>query len=71
MLPNVPPAPMFNVEPSVPARVKLLDTMNVLDVVPPAIWNPVALAVRVKPLTEVGVIAPNPIVKAGVVVAVA
>jgi hypothetical protein len=41
-------------------------TVNVLDVVPPAIVNPSAAEVRVKPLTLVGVIAPSPIVRAGV-----
>ena len=59
------------VVPSVPARVRELERVKVLEVVPPAIWKPVALACKVNPLTEVGVIAPNPIVKAGVVVAVA
>jgi hypothetical protein len=62
---------MFNVDPSVPAKVNVLDNVNVLDVVPPAIVNPVVCAARVKPLTVVGVMLPNPIVKAGVVVAVA
>ena len=71
MLPKVPPAPIFKVDPSVPARVRLFDMVNVLEVVPPATENPVPNAVRVNPLTEVGVIAPSPIVKAGVVVAVA
>ena len=71
MVPNVPPAPMFKVEPSVPARVRVLEIVKVLEVVPPAIVNPVAAAVKVSPLTEVGVIAPNPMVRAGVVVAVA
>lgn len=37
LLPSVPPAPMFNVEPSVPARVNVLDNVNVFEVVPPAI----------------------------------
>jgi hypothetical protein len=69
--PRVPPVPIFKVDPSVPDKVRLLVTTNVLEVVPPAIWNPVALAVKVKPFTEVGVIAPSPIVRAGVVVAVA
>jgi hypothetical protein len=69
LLPNVPPAPMFNVEPSVPEKVRLLFTTKVL---PAAIFKVfVPLAVIVKPLTDVGVMAPNPIVKAGVVVAVA
>jgi len=71
LLPSVPPVPMFNVDPSVPARVIVLDIVRVFEVVPPAIWKPMAFAVRVRPLTDVGVMAPNPIVKAGVVVAVA
>ena len=57
--------------PSVPARVRVLDMVNVLEVVPPAIVNPLPPAVKVNPLTEVGVIAPNPIVRAGVVVGLA
>jgi hypothetical protein len=69
LLPSVPPAPTFKVEPSVPARVRLLLTIKVL---PAAIFKVfVPLAVIVKPLTDVGVMSPNPIVNAGVVVAVA
>ena len=41
------------------------------DGVPPAIVNPVDWVANVSPLTEVGVIAPKPMVKAGVVVAFA
>ena len=59
------------VVPSVPAKVREFDRVKVLEVVPPAIWKPIALACKVSPFTEVGVMAPNPIVKAGVVVAVA
>jgi hypothetical protein len=62
---------MFNVDVSVPARVRVLDTVRVLEVVPPAIVNPVAAAVNVSPLTDVGVIAPSVRVIAGVLVAVA
>ena len=69
--PSVPPAPTFNVEPSVPASVSVLLTVRVLDVVPPAMVNPVAAAVSVRPLTLVGVIAPSVRLMAGVVVAVA
>jgi hypothetical protein len=69
--PRVPPAPMFRVEVSVPARVRVLETVKVFDVVPPAMVKPVPAATRVKPLTEVGVIAPKVRVIAGVVVAVA
>ena len=69
--PRVPPAPIFSVELSVPARVNVLLTVNVLDVVPPAAEKPVAFAVNVMPLTVVGVIAPSVRLIAGVVVAVA
>ena len=69
--PSVPPAPILRVEESVPAKVRVLDIVKVFEVVPPAIVNPVPAAVRVNPLTEVGVMAPRPIVRAGVVVAVA
>ena len=44
---------------SVPASVSVLLTVSVLDVVPPAMEKPVARAVRVRPLTLVGVIAPR------------
>ena len=57
---------MFKVELSVPARVIVFDIVKVLDVVPPAIVNPVPAAVKVKPLTVVGVKLAPPIVKAGV-----
>ena len=57
---------MFKVELSVPARVIVLDIVKVLDVVPPAIVNPVPAAVKVKPLTVVGVKLAPPIVNAGV-----
>ena len=56
--------------PSVPASVRLLLTVRVFDVVPPATENPVARAVSVRPLTLVGVIAPSVSVMAGVVVEV-
>ena len=71
MEPRVPPPPIFKVEVSVPARVKVLDTVNVFDVVPPATVKPVAAAVKVRPFTVPGVILPRPIVRAGVEVAVA
>ena len=64
--PKVPPPPILSVDASVPEKPRVLLTVKVLDVVPPATENPVAIEVRVKPLTEDGVIAPNPIVKAGV-----
>jgi len=69
--PSVPPAPMFKVEASVPASVRVFDTVSVLEVVPPAIVNPVAAAVNVSPFTVLGVIAPSVRVIAGVVPAVA
>ena len=47
------------VVPSVPARVMVLFIVKVLPVVPPAIENPVALAVSVRPFTVVGLIAPG------------
>ena len=62
---------MLRVEPSVPAKVSVFESVSVLDVVPPAIVKPVPAAVRVSPLTLVGVIAPSVSVIAGVVVAVA
>ena len=49
-LPRVPPLPMFSVLASVPDRVRVLLTVRVLDVVPPATVNPVDAAVRVRPL---------------------
>ena len=69
--PKVPPAPIFKVEVSVPARVKVLDSVNVLEVVPPAMVKPVEAAVKVRPLTVPGVMLPSPMVSAGVLVAVA
>lgn len=44
---------------SVPDKAKVLLTVKVLGVVPPAIVNPVAAAVKVKPFTVLGVIAPK------------
>jgi hypothetical protein len=41
-------------------------TVNVFDAVPPAIVNPFATELSVNPFTLVGVIAPSPIVMAGV-----
>jgi len=49
-LPRVPPAPTFSVEPSVPARVRVLLTVRVFEVVPPAAENPVVRAVSDNPL---------------------
>jgi hypothetical protein len=60
--------PISNVLLSVPASVSVLDSVRVFEVVPPAIVQPVAPAVRVRPLTVVGVIAPRDSVIAGVVV---
>ena len=71
LVPKVPPAPIFRVEASVPDKPSVLLTVSVLDVVPPATENPVVRLVRVNPLTEVGVMAPKPMVRAGVEVAVA
>ena len=48
--PRVPPAPIFKVEASVPAKVNVLPTVSVLLAVPPAIVKPTAAAVGVKPL---------------------
>ena len=52
----------------VPETEASAGTVKVLDAVPPAIVNPVAAEARVKPLTDVGVIAPRVNVIAGVVV---
>ena len=49
-LPRVPPLPMFKVAESDPCSVNELDTVRVLDVVPPAMLNPVVNAVGVIPL---------------------
>ena len=69
LVPSVPPPPMLRVEPSVPARVRVFDDVNVL---PAAIFKVfVPFAVTVSPFTVVGVIAPRVRVIAGVVVAVA
>jgi hypothetical protein len=70
-VPSVPPVPIFSVEVSVPANVSVLLTVRVFEVVPPATVNPIAAAVRVRPLTLVGVIAPRVRLMAGVVVGVA
>jgi hypothetical protein len=43
-------------------------TVNVFEVVPPARLKPVASDDNVNPLTELGVMAPKPMVRAGVVV---
>ena len=67
-LPSVPPDPIFNVDPSVPDRVNVFDMVSVFEVVPPAIEKPLDKALKVNPLTEVGVIAPSVNVIAGVVV---
>lgn len=50
------------------AMVEVSETVSVLETVPPAIVKPVPAAVRVRPLTDVGVMAPSPIVNLGVVV---
>lgn len=50
---TVPPAAKFTDELSVPLNVSVLDIVSVLLVVPPAIENPVAFAVKVNPLTVV------------------
>ena len=71
LVPSVPPVPILRVEVSVPARVRVLDIVNVLEVVPPAMVKPVVAAARVSAFTEVGVIAPKVRVIAGVVVGVA
>ena len=66
-VPRVPPGPIFRVRPSEEAaKVMVLETVKVLLVVPPARENPVPKAVKVKPFTVVGVIAPKVIVKFGV-----
>ena len=70
-MPNVPPVPIFKVEVSVPAKVRVLDNVNVFEVVPPAMVKPVVAAVKVKPFTVPGVMFPSPMVRAGVLVAVA
>jgi len=44
---------MFNVDESVPEKVREFDMVNVLEVVPPAMENPVALDVKASPLTVV------------------
>ena len=49
----------------------VLSTVSVLLVVPPAMVRPTGAAVNVRPLTDVGVIAPRVNVRAGVVVGVA
>ena len=59
LLPSVPPAPMFNVDPSVPASVKVLLMVSVFDVVPPATAKPIAFAVSDKPFTDVAVATPS------------
>jgi hypothetical protein len=69
--PSVPPPPILRVEVSVPAKVRVFETVKVLEMVPPAIVKPVPAEVRVSPLTDVGVIAPKVKVMAGVEVAVA
>ena len=51
--PNVPPAPILSVDPSVPANVTVFDKVKVLDVVPPAIVNPVAAGVKEILFTDV------------------
>ena len=57
LVPNVPPVPTFKVEPSVPARVRVLDEVRVL---PAAMFNVlVPFEVMVRPLTVDGVIAPR------------
>jgi hypothetical protein len=69
LVPSVPPVPMFRVEPSVPAKVRVLEEVKVL---PAAIFKVfVPFEVMVRPLTVVGVIAPRVKVIAGVVVEVA
>jgi len=50
------------------ARVDVSETVNVFEVVPPAIVKPVVAATNVKPLTVEGVMAPRPIVNRGAVV---
>jgi hypothetical protein len=67
-VPSVPPPPILRVEVSVPAKVRVLETVRVLEMVPPATVKPVPAAVRVRPLTEVGVMAPKPMVNRGAVV---
>ena len=69
-VPSVPPVPIFSVEVSVPANVSVLLTVKVFDVVPPATVNPIAAAVRVRPLTLVGVMTPRAMRISGVVVGV-
>ena len=66
-VPNVPPVPILRVDESVPERASVLFTVNVFDVVPPAIVKPVPKAERVSPLTVVGVMFPSPIVNLGIV----
>ena len=57
LVPKVPPVPMLRVDPSVPAKVKVLDEVKVF---PTAMFKVlVPLAVMVRPLTVVGVIAPK------------
>jgi hypothetical protein len=70
-VPSVPPEPIFNVDESVPESPRVLFTVSVLDVVPPASVNPVVNDARVSPLTVVGVTLPRVRLIAGVVVAVA
>jgi hypothetical protein len=67
--PRVPPDPMFSVDESAPAKVRVFDTVRVLEVVPPATLNPVAFATKVKPFTVDGVMLPKDNVISGVVVA--
>ena len=57
------------VVPSVPSRDKLFNKVRVFEEVPPAIEKPVVWDARVRPFTDVGVIAPALMVIAGVVVA--
>jgi len=57
--PKVPPEPMFRVELSVPDNPRVLFTVSVLLVVPPAILKPVASADSVNPFNDVAVATPN------------
>ena len=59
LAPNVPPAPTFSVEPSVPENVSVLLNVNVFETVPPATEKPVAFAVNPNPFTDVAVAAPR------------
>jgi len=51
--PKVPPVPMFNVDPSVPVSVRVLENVNVFAVVPPVKEAPAAIALNVTPLMAV------------------